>query len=123
MEPPKDKKYKFGIPVYLQSNNRWSDHTRFYKTGWDSRTKMMVLANTCKSIWSVHIGDIKDYNKHSLSILSDSFIKFNEKKEYVDIVKSDKNRIRILHFRDFPQSEKNNIIYDEYDDTIKKIMI
>ena len=87
MEPPKDKKYKFGIPVYLQSNNRWSDHTRFYKTGWDSRTKMMVLANTCKSIWSVHIGDIKDYNKHSLSILSDSFIKFNEKKEYVDIVK------------------------------------
>ena len=122
MQPPKEGKFSKNIPVYLQSNKRWSDYTRFHKTGWDSRTKMMVLANTCKSIWSVHTADIHDYNEFSISVLSDSFIKFNEKKEYVDIVKSDKNRIRILHFRDLPQAEINNIIYDEVDNTIKNIM-
>jgi hypothetical protein len=46
----------------------------------------------------------------------------SDEQEYVDIVKSDKNRIRILHFRDLPQAEINNIIYDEVDNTIKNIM-
>lgn len=121
MMPPLSKKYD-SSPVYLQSRNRWSNHTRFYESGWESRTKMMVLANTCESIWSVHLSDIKEYHEKSISILSDEMVIRNKKGEYATILKASKNRIRLLHYRDFPQAEAHCEIYDEHDDSVEKIM-
>jgi len=122
MKPPPSKKFIKNVPVYLQSNQRWSENTRFNKTGeFKGRTKICVLANRCDSIGtSVHSGDIRtteDYHKENVKLLSD---KINRPDD--TLMAADKNKIRIFHFRDFPQAESINLIYDEEDNSIIQIM-
>jgi flagellar assembly factor FliW len=127
MMPPESKKFDKNMPVYLQSNKRWSEDTRFNKTGeFSMRTKIGVLIDSCDSITSVHSGDIRTARQWSLSniqLLSDKMIICNEAGEYNKLLEADKNRIRIFHYRDLPQSERWNLLYDEEDNSVINIMM
>lgn len=148
VKPPIDGKFENNnIPVYIQSKLTWTDELRDKKGGYKNRTKIGVIASDCGKLTSVHTGDLRtceDWNKNNCTILSHKYQKpvkgqnwthdvinsatgedwpCNEDIENeFTMIRTDKNRIKLLHFRNFPPSEAFNNEYDFIDDSISKIM-
>lgn len=148
IKPPIDDKFEnSGVPVYIQSNLTWTDDLRNKKGSFKNRTKFGIVANSDCVITSVHTGDLRtceDWVNDNCIVLTHKYQKpvkghnwtydvintatgenwpcTNDIENEFTMIYPDRNRIKLLHFRNFPPSEIINDEYDFQDEMILKIM-